>query len=66
MIMKWFDASLPILELRSTQGNPEVTFTPLQLWMFDHIGLLQGIWWAVWLVCLAVLVRKTFIEKKFS
>jgi len=60
------DNSLPIIELQSTKGNPEVLFTPLQTWMFAHIQYFEYFWWTVWIATLCVLFWRTVVKKEFS
>lgn len=62
--MIWQDNSLPIIVLQSTRGNPEVTFTHLQMWMLAHIQHFEFFWWTVWVITLCVLVWKVIRKKK--
>ncbi len=60
--MIWENNSLPIITLQSTQGNPEVTFTHLQMWMFAHIQYLEYFWWGVWVITLCVILWNVAIK----
>ncbi len=64
--MIWEDNSLPVIALQSTRGNPEVTFTHLQTWMFVHMQYLEFFWWTVWIATLVLLIWKAVIKKEFT
>ena len=63
--MIWEDNSLPIIALQSTRGNPEVTFTHAQTWMFAHIHYLEFFWWIVWAMMLGTMIWRIVVKKKF-
>ena len=63
--MIWEDNSLPIIALQSTRGNPEVTFTHVQTWMFAHIQYLEFFWWIVWAMMLGTMIWRIVVKKKF-